>query len=133
MADLAEQLRQRIGPLIEPERKRLTSKGGMDCDHPTRYQPWEVVRVAQGFDEDEEGLRRWVHEGIPDEVRPILCGYDKLLASLERDEVDAIARARHILSHELSYACGALSQYWMERLLSTGRHGGDRPGEHRPA
>lgn len=124
--DVIEQFQQRYGTLLEPERQRLLQHDGMDCLKPSRYQPWEIVRTVQGFEEDELSLRAWIHEGVAEEVRPILCGYHALLRELAADRSEATERARSILRHSLSMGCSMLAQYWIERLFTRAqRHGAD--------
>ena len=113
MGDVGENIRDRFALLIEPERERLLRMGDGKCDFFLRRQAWEVTRVIEGFDGDELSLRAWVRRAGSEEMGPIICGYDALLAELERGESYAVALAQEILHARLCWACSLLARHWM--------------------
>jgi hypothetical protein len=124
--DLSGTVRARLGDLVEREKTRLLRAGGTDQGRAPRLQQWEIIRVIQGY-EEEHDLRSWLHMATPEEVRPIVCGYDDLLIALDRDEERALEEAGRIATSPLSEACAILCRRGMRRLDGVGRLGRSDP------
>lgn len=117
MSELADALRQRFGPLIESERGRVSSAADKECRVTPRLQPWELIRVIRSFDKDENELVAWLRGASAYVLQPIICGYDELLAGVERRDAEAAFVAHRIQRAELRVALSAICERWMDRML----------------
>lgn len=117
VSELANALRQRFGPLIEGQRRRVSFAADKEGKARATIQPWELIRVIRGFDENENELVAWLHAAAAHLLQPIICGYDDLLAGVERRDAEAAFVARRILGAELRVALSVICERWMYQML----------------
>lgn len=117
MSELADALRKRFGPLIESERQRVSFAADKECKTVARMQPWELIRVIRSFEEDENALVAWLRGAAVDALRPIMCGYDELLAQVEKRDAEAAFVAQRILRAEYRVALSVICERWIVHML----------------